>query len=208
MDADLVILLRFVERALAVAIGGLAIYLGYRLFRLVPESKNSEGRVTLAKDFSVVISRVGPGVFFALFGALAVAYSLHEDVSVTLSPIVATEQPQAVATFTGAATPLPRSEADAKADRRMLLRRDIAVLNTMPKLLDPTLPSHERGHVERAIERIKLELMRPVWGDSDGGWGTPEDFELWLVNRPTEEPPTTIVEAIRFFNHPSRENPQ
>ena len=34
---------RFIERILAVAIGGVSIYLGYRLFAQVPEQRDSDG---------------------------------------------------------------------------------------------------------------------------------------------------------------------
>jgi hypothetical protein len=70
------ITLRFAERLLAVLFGGMAIYLGYRLFLLVPERREGEGRFTFPWDASVVLTRVGPGVFFALFGALVVGTSL------------------------------------------------------------------------------------------------------------------------------------
>lgn len=74
MDA---IALRSAERILAIAIGGLAVYLGYRLFLALPEQANSEGKVVLPGNISVYLSRVGPGAFFALFGAIVVASSLY-----------------------------------------------------------------------------------------------------------------------------------
>ena len=47
------LLLRFIERLAAVLLGGMAIYLGYRLFQLVPESKDSSGRVVLPWNVSI-----------------------------------------------------------------------------------------------------------------------------------------------------------
>jgi hypothetical protein len=70
------LVLRFVERITAVLIGGLAIYLGYHLFFRVPEHKDSAGKVMLPWNISVVMSRIGPGVFFALFGVIDVGIAL------------------------------------------------------------------------------------------------------------------------------------
>src|SRR5207245_1619184 len=70
--------LRVIERVLAVIIGGLSIYLGYRLFIKLPEQKDSEGKVVLPGDISIFFSRVGPGVFFSLFGAAVVVVSLRQ----------------------------------------------------------------------------------------------------------------------------------
>ena len=74
---------RMAERILVVAIGGLAIYLGYRLFLKVPESHDSEGRIKLPWNITLLFSRVGPGVFFAVFGAAIVTYALHQTTSYT-----------------------------------------------------------------------------------------------------------------------------
>lgn len=204
MDAELVVLLRFMERIIAVAIGGLAIYLGYRLFRLVPESKDSEGRVTFTKDLSIVVSRVGPGVFFALFGALVVGFSIYRNVEV--GGFVGAPPPAAY--FQGVGNAAVTTEAAAKSDTRMLLRREIAILNTLPTLLDPALPAQDRSHVELAIPRIKLALMKPAWGEAAGGWGTPEAFERWLKEGDGGPPPDEISEAVKYFDYPSQERAQ
>ena len=42
--------LRVIERVLAVVIGGLSIYLGYRLFVKLPKQKDSSGKVMLPGD--------------------------------------------------------------------------------------------------------------------------------------------------------------
>jgi hypothetical protein len=205
MDADLAVLLRFLERMLAVAIGGLAIYLGYRLFSLVPVSKDSEGRVNLSKDFSIVLSRVGPGVFFALFGAFVTGISLYKSVVVNVQPEQTTNAP--AVSFQGAGGVGTTTDDAARADTRMLLKREIAILNTLPKLLDSALPPHERANVELAIPRIKLALMKPVWGEAAAGWGTPEAFEQWQKENDGGPPPAEIAEAVKYFNCPERGGP-
>ena len=70
------LLLRFVERTAVIIVGGAAIYFGFLLFLRIPAQKDSAGRLALPWNVSVVMSRVGPGVFFALFGAVVVALAL------------------------------------------------------------------------------------------------------------------------------------
>src|SRR3712207_3118553 len=94
------LLFRFLERMTVVLIGGMAIYLGFRLFLAVPELRESDGEVKLPWNISIVMTRVGPGVFFALFGIAALSLALYR--------------------------PLDRT---ARADARALLRKEIARLN-------------------------------------------------------------------------------
>src|SRR5260370_41555829 len=70
-------LLQALERILAVGITGLSIYLGYSLFLHIPDQRDSEGRVRLPGGISIFLSRVGPGAFFALFGAFVVGLSFY-----------------------------------------------------------------------------------------------------------------------------------
>jgi hypothetical protein len=58
--------LAITNRLLITCIGGLAIFLGYKLFSIIPVDKNSEGRFQIPKVADVTLSRVGPGVFFCL----------------------------------------------------------------------------------------------------------------------------------------------
>ena len=67
------VILRATERLLAVIIGGICVYLGYRLFLRIPEQKEGEGKIEFPGGVSVFVTRVGPGVFFAMFGAAIVA---------------------------------------------------------------------------------------------------------------------------------------
>ena len=77
---------RGIERLLIVAAGALSIYLGYRLFLQMPSrpkgDEGGEGKVTLPGGISIFISRVGPGVFFGLFGAAVIG------IAVTASALV------------------------------------------------------------------------------------------------------------------------
>src|SRR3984885_4131844 len=80
---DALLLMRMVERLLGLLAGGLCIVLGYRLFMKLPDKTDSSGKVVLPGGVSIWLSRVGPGLFFALFGAAIVAYSFTSAVKVT-----------------------------------------------------------------------------------------------------------------------------
>ena len=77
----LTIVTRAIERLLVVLAGGLAIYLGYRLFIAMPNAERGSGKVNLPGGVSIFLSRVGPGVFFSLFGAVVIGLSLQFGVS-------------------------------------------------------------------------------------------------------------------------------
>jgi hypothetical protein len=77
---DVVAGLRMIERLLAVGIGGMSIYLGYRLFLALPAIWDASGEFHLPLDIRVILWRVGPGAFFALFGTAVVALSLYASV--------------------------------------------------------------------------------------------------------------------------------
>ena len=71
---EAVMVLRMTERIIAVLIGGFSIYLGYRLFFHLPFERSHKGELELP-GVKIVLSRVGPGVFFGVFGTLVLYYS-------------------------------------------------------------------------------------------------------------------------------------
>src|SRR4029079_1628077 len=77
---------RHLERLVIALSGALAIWLGYRLFLSMPLAEKGTGRLPLPGVISIFMSRVGPGVFFALFGAGVLAYGLHQEVRIDVGP--------------------------------------------------------------------------------------------------------------------------
>ena len=184
---SLVIILRMVERILGVGLGGLLIYFGYRLFLDVRSKRGGDGG---SGDFSfaggnkIKLSKVGPGVFFALFGAGLVLFSLTRTVSLTTTgpaPAAARVTPEStkespvIATTTVkfiGATGTPETDQERQR-RREEIQQDIVTLN---RALERAHGA-ERGELERAITRSKLALMEPLWADD---WGDLADFRDWL----------------------------
>src|SRR6266850_986040 len=79
MSLMAVVLTRATERILVVLIGALAIYLGYSLFRQISPARkganDGEAKIELPGGTSIFLTRIGPGVFFALFGAGLIVFS-------------------------------------------------------------------------------------------------------------------------------------
>jgi hypothetical protein len=205
--------LRLLERILDVAIGGISIYLGYRLFLRLPESTDSSGKVILPGNISVYLSRVGPGVFFALFGALVVGVSLETAVRYSEREPATTDtfvdKPAAKTVressknFIGLGSAIDSGDSEAVADARSLLHKEIAIMNTIPAELKSDLPQQDRDEVIRAISRIKLALMKPVW-DSRSGWGDSAQFEKWLKAGAPDPPPAGLEQAVEYFRYGQR----
>lgn len=198
------VILRGIERIIVVLIGGISIYLGYRLFLKLPHL-DSEGKITFPWDISILLSRVGPGVFFALFGAAVVIFSLYRTIEYSeQKPSVA---PQATATggenpmvthsleFTGLGSNLTVGDIQAREDARALLRKDIAILNTVLRQLRPDLSTQDLGSAQRAIARVKFALMKSVWIDRD--WGSQATFKAWLKDE-TLPPPKELEQAVEY----------
>lgn len=184
--------LRFLERLAVVLFGGMAIYLGYRLFIKVPVHKNSSGKVVLPWDISVALTRVGPGVFFALFGVVVVGLSLIRPLEIGL---LGSDVSTRYASGSNLADPT------ARADARALLRKEIAVLNTFPQYLPENLPQPDRDSVGRSIRHVKLMLMKPVWGEPDEGFGDFSKFERWVLDDEPDPPPAEMAEALALYHY-------
>lgn len=187
---------RALERLVAVIIGGMAVYLGYRLFHAIPHGGDGEARVSLPGEVSIMISRVGPGVFFALFGTLVVAaslyYAIKYDETTRTSPdgVTYTRTLSGIGNAGGGA--LVRREAVATVEEvaadpqaleleRIRLRQEIEFLNRIPHALSAELNEGQRQEAARHLREIKLRLMRSVWGSD---WGDPEDFRIWAEGGP------------------------
>lgn len=72
---------RAMERLMVVGGGILAIWLGYRLFSMVVADRGAfEAQ---SGKWSVRLQRIGPGVFFALFGSGTLAFAISNPLTVT-----------------------------------------------------------------------------------------------------------------------------
>ena len=194
------LLLRFFERFTVVLFGGMSISLGFRLFLEVPEHKDSSGKVVLPWDISIVMTRVGPGLFFALFGLVAVGLALIRPLEIGLQG--QNEFGTDGSRYAGSSA---LDDPTVRADARALLRREIAVLNTLPGLLREDLPEYERDSIEKRIRHVKLMLMKPVWGEPDEGFGEFSEFERWVQTEEPDLPPARMEKALELYRYGLKE---
>jgi hypothetical protein len=193
-----ILLLRGIERLAIVLIGGMAIYLGYRLFLAVRAEAEGEAKITLPNDVTVMVSRVGPGVFFALFGSLVVVASLYFSIRYSDA-----ERDVVYSGMTGssAGAPAAGEVASASPDEaltlaRLRLRQEIEFLNRLPALLGPGLGEGQRETAARHVREIKLRLMASVWADD---WSDPAAFRLWAEGGLATEGSDAFGSARAFY---------
>lgn len=199
-----IVLLRALERLAVVLVGTLAVWMGFRLFVLLPRRREGEARLELPGEISVYVSRIAPGVFFALFGAALIGYSASRPVSYT----------DALRAFN---EPVASGEQQAEAGRRHYLGMGggVAVAPTDPRMgrmpLEPVLAGLDRAlasagdlddvtaqlDIEMAIREAKLALLRERW---DPAWGPYEVFRAWVVEAAARgEPPSEVAEVGALF---------
>jgi hypothetical protein len=178
---SLTIVLGAFQRMLGILIGGMLVYFGYRLFLSLPGKRGRDGgsgEFSLGRSSKVKLSKVGPGVFFAIFGAGLIAYSFAKPMKVNI-PATAANAPHAVAAPNAATAPktntstvaaagfsyigavsAPETDED-RARMRAETQEDIIALN---RALDRANAS-ERPQVERGV----VESEGRAHGTSLGG---------------------------------------
>ena len=201
---SLTILVGAFQRILSILIGGMLVYFGYRLFLSLPGKRGpngGSGEFSLGRSSKLKLSKVGPGVFFAIFGAGLIAYSFANPMKVNIPGAApnATTTPGATSAGTGAvaaagfsyvgAVSAPETDED-RPRMRTETQQDIIILN---RTLDSANAS-DRPQLERAIVKAKIGLMEPLWADD---WGELKDFRDWLAKG--GRPPDKTQPAVDYF---------
>ena len=183
---------REIERIASVLTGGLSMYLGFRLFLALPELKPGEGRMHLPGGISIHLSRVGPGVFFALFGSILVALSFHYPVKVS----EVGQTPDGVK-LTRSFNGLGEIGGASDATGRIQALSDLATLNTayLPALRSD-ISKERRNDLEGLMMRAKLAIMRNAWGPD---WGDAEAFRDWVITGAADPVPPALKPAAEAY---------
>ena len=211
MDA---ITLRSIERIVAVIIGGLSIYLGYRLFLEIPQRHESEGKVLLPGGISIYLTRIGPGAIFALFGAIVVAISFHQAITYKEDAHQGAARRQTTGTAPRSDLPQPGESntssrsytgfggGDASENlqlSRMQAASDIKFLNnTLSQWLRKDLSQQNRTDVALVVQRLRLAITRSVWGPD---WGEFAKFDEWVRSGASEPAPKELVKPAKLYLH-------
>lgn len=205
----LTIVMRALERLLVVIGGGIAIYLGYRLFLEMPSAERGSGKVNLPGGISIYLSRVGPGIFFSLFGAVVIGLSLHYGIAFTDSDRAAMEVASGPATggmersWTGMAEVSRGAPIDST--ERARVTAIVAALNRFESVLPEDLKTTERITLQYALRDARERLLVSVW-DADA-WGDPQAFRAWIAANEPDPPAPELAEAVRLY-YQGRVDPQ
>lgn len=170
------ILIRGIERIVIVLGGSLSIFLGYRLFINLPEKSDQSGEIKLPGNVSIYLSRVGPGVFFSLFGVAVLVASLYFQMTrYEPGESAGGFPPGDGSTGGGMVVYSYRIDgADDMNDIRNRISKDIEVLAEAPRMLNlSALDPRARMQLNGAIQRARLALVGSVWEEN---WGDPQEF--------------------------------
>lgn len=148
---------RVMERLIIVGFAGLCLFLGYRLF-LVTEQHNGE---LLAKtgSYSLKMSRIAPGIFFAAFGCAVLSYSLFKAPEIT---------------FDGNGNPVRVLGVSLLKDIKPSTSKDFIVALTTLQYLTSDLQSPRKEFAEKVF--LRLEPLKRVLVD---GYFGPGRYAEW-----------------------------
>lgn len=204
----LTIVMRAAERVLVVLAGALAIYLGYRLFLDMPSAERGSGKVNLPGGISIYLSRVGPGVFFSLFGAVVIGLSFQFGVSFTdstqnLITAAAEVSPGGQQrSFNGiseapVAAPVPVSmQPEVEPYERDRVVAVVAALNRFELALPADMKPTDRINLQYALRDARERLLISVW---DSAWGDVAAFRTWIDDNEPNPPPAPIAAVVRLY---------
>ncbi len=226
LDPNVIFLWRALERFVNVLIGALAIYLGYKLFMNLPETREEqegEMKLMLPGDVSVYVSRVGPGIFFGLFGTSIVLMSFLSSVELSSGQPVLMNKNETEITqhdasdshvgklessksstlisYVSGDIDVERFSADrATIKRDMLTLRELeAVLNTYLESANatgPVLSMNDANTLLNTLLRVKRSLLLSVW---DEDWGDAEIFAKWVQEGAQKPVPEGIKPVSNLF---------
>lgn len=159
--------------------------------------------MTLPGGVSVILSRVGPGAFFALFGAILVALSFVYGVRIDTKAASMLDSrtggiDTSAATYIGMFGARPHDSSDAAAIRAQVQSEIFFLNRTLRSALRADQDSRLRDEVDLNVRRIKLSLMALVWDEAH--WGDYAQFRRWGERGAQEEPPPGSSKAVEYFN--------
>lgn len=202
-----IIVFRAIERIIAIAVGAMCIYLGYRLFSRIPEEKQGEAKIKFPGDVSIYIARVGPGVFFALFGAVIIGLSFYLKVEYvhqsSQKPTAMEAQPTASGTldsevdyFRGLTPTHPKQDFASLEKDRLRLILEIEYLNSLSEQINGHFTEHQIIELNTRTAKIKLAIMKTIWASD---WGDFDEFQLWVEAGADDPIPAGLEFSAEYF---------
>ena len=139
----------------------------------------------------VVLSKAGPGLFFAAFGVLVVITSLRQPIKVGGDAVY-----QGMTEGVAPASQQSASQAatSGAAQEQLRVESSIQILNCMQRLSTTGSSALPASETDPAIRDAKLALLDSVWNVSE--WGKFDSFKQWAVGSAA----TTTSPAKAIFN--------
>lgn len=171
-----------VIRVLQILVGTLLCVLGYRLFEKV-QTTDGAAELALSQHLKFNLSKVGPGVFFALFGAVILVQGLMNPLQYGRELSAAPAGPVTESTKIAGQRQLTLPEGRRPASED--LRRHMRFMNTLEEFRRNDLSIEQRVTLENDLREAKLALMAAAW---DRRWGDYVRFEAWARGMSQEAP--------------------
>jgi len=191
-----------IQHITVILVGMASVYLGYRLFIEMPKRREGEGKLDLPGGVSIILSRIGPGIFFALFGAGMIIYSINKPIEITdyaeqaasIDGVTTTKRSRSLTGLGQSSEAGQQQPAPALSiDRTTIIKRlnkiaaDANAAQSGTELLDTTI----------AVREAKLAVMREIWKPE---WGEYTDFHRWVVEQfESNPPPDKLSSAAAYF---------
>ena len=154
----------------------------------MPSVNKAEGKLELPGGVSIFLTRIGPGVFFALFGCAIIGYSVTKPVEFTLPTVASSGRAisySAVGQRDRPVNPL-RDIAISGLDPEVVVARLNGFLEERPPEHGPACRSGAGGDDPRGKIRRHADAL-------EARMGRPDKFERWARENGDRDPPDDLV---------------
>jgi hypothetical protein len=163
----------------------MTMYFGYKLFMFLPMQNDNAGKIQLP-GLKVVLSKVGPGIFFVAFATVLLAKALSP---VKIEP----------GSFLGGVALGPLPSAVAKPDQKPSAtehqleraRHTLQTLNCVERTVIASKAGLREDELEESMRDAKIALIESVWNETL--WGDRTAFRKWAQTK-TRPIPTQLRE--------------
>jgi hypothetical protein len=190
------LLVRLTERLAAVAVGAFAIWLGFRLFLDMPSLAPGDAKLLLPGGVSIYLSRIGPGVFFALFGSGLIGYTVSRMAVLKQSAEVDKQKQQINYAMAGRSPP-PGAASEVPDALGLPTERIVEGLAGLADTLNLQPNDETRILRERSLRDARARVMLQGWKPD---WGDPAEFRDWIFQKGGQgAPPANAARAAAIY---------
>lgn len=191
-----------IQHIVTILVGMGSIYLGYRLFLQMPKRREGETKLDLPGGISILLSRVGPGTFFALFGAAMIVYAITKPMEVKdiAENVVTADGANSVRRDRSLTGLGPANAAETeRPTRNFAIPRSVIIgrLNRIRLEAEQTKTGSDLLDLQIAVREAKLSLLRESWQTE---WGDYDRFHRWVTERFAQGPaPAGLEPAVQAY---------